>query len=96
MIRDTIDLTAAQIGGNVTGTLDLTRCNIGVYYGPATSGSVSGASYFGVVVNGASVNVTTSLVHDIGNVPLDGSEHGSAIVYLDGASGTVSDHGHAL
>lgn len=40
--QDGINLTAKQIGGNVTGTLDATSCNIGVYYGPGTSGTVSG------------------------------------------------------
>ncbi len=42
-VRDGINLTAAQIGGNVSGPLDATGCNIGVYYAPGTSGSVSGA-----------------------------------------------------
>ena len=42
-IRDGINLTAAQIGGTVTGTLDATNCNIGVY----NPTSVSGADIFG-------------------------------------------------
>jgi hypothetical protein len=93
-MRDNQDLTAAQIGGPVSGTLDATGCNIGVYYNSA-SGSVdhadiSGANYFGVLVNGAAVNVTNSSVHAIGEVPLNGSQHGNAIVYLNGASGTIS------
>jgi parallel beta-helix repeat protein len=93
--RDGINLTAAQIGGTVAGTLDATGCNIGVYYGPTDTGSVTGAdifgaNYFGVLVNGASVNVTGSTVHNIGEVPLNGAQHGNAIVYLGGASGTIS------
>ena len=71
------NLTAAQIGGDVTGTLDAAGCNIGVYYAPGTTGSVSaadisGANYYGVVVNAAAVNVTNSSIHDIGETPLNG------------------------
>lgn len=35
-------MTAAQIGGNVTGPLDAGGCNIGVYYDGTTSGNVTG------------------------------------------------------
>ena len=89
-------LTAAQIGGDVTGTLDATGCNIGVYYdattlpGNVSSADIFGANYYGVLVNGASVNVTNSSIHDIGETPLNGAQHGNAIVYLGGASGTIS------
>jgi hypothetical protein len=84
--RDGIDLTAAQIGGNVTGPLDATGCNIGVYYGPGTSGTVNnadihGANYYGVVANAAEVNVTNSQIHDIGETPFNGSQHGVAVDY---------------
>ncbi|HLY87084.1 MAG TPA: hypothetical protein VKO84_11350, partial [Gaiellaceae bacterium] len=44
--RDGINMTAAQIGGNVTGALDAGGCNIGVYYGPGTTATVSGASIY--------------------------------------------------
>ena len=30
--RDGLNMTAAQIGGDVTGSLDATGCNVGVYY----------------------------------------------------------------
>jgi hypothetical protein len=102
-VRDGIDMTAAQIGGDVTGSLDAGGCNIGVYYDNATSGNVTGATifganYFGVVVNGdvgaVSVNVTDSFVHDIGETPLNGSQHGTALYYralgVGTASGTIS------
>jgi hypothetical protein len=84
--RDGIDLTAAQIGGDVTGPLDATGCNIGVYYGPGTSGTVNnadihGANYYGVVANAAEVNVTNSQIHDIGETPFNGSQHGVAVDY---------------
>ncbi len=93
--RDGINLTAAQIGGDVLGPLDAGGCNIGVYYAPGTTGSVTaaniyGANYFGVVVDGASVDVINSRVHDIGEFPLNGSQHGNAIAYLNGATGTIS------
>jgi hypothetical protein len=95
-LRDGIDLTAAQIGGDVTGELDATGCNIGVYYdgthtGNVTSADIHGANYFGVLVNGAAANVTNSAVHDIGEVPFNGAQHGNAVVYLGGATGTISD-----
>ncbi|HEX3283996.1 MAG TPA: hypothetical protein VHT50_04870 [Mycobacterium sp.] len=95
--RDGHFLTAAQIGGPVSGTLEATGCDIGVYYEPGSgpteavsSGDISGAKYFGVLVNGATVDVTNSSVHSIGDVPLNGSQHGNAIVYLNGAHGTIS------
>jgi parallel beta-helix repeat protein len=103
-MRDGINMTAAQIGGNVTGTLDAGTCNIGVYYNSTTSGNVTGATifganYFGVVVNGdvgaVSTNVTNSAIHDIGESPLtgQGSQHGTEIYYRafgGTASGTIS------
>ena len=42
-IRDGIDLTAAQIGGTVTGELDATGCDIGVYNPTSVSGATSTA-----------------------------------------------------
>ena len=100
--RDGIDMTAAQIGGDVNNvTLDATGCNIGVYYngsipGNVTGANIFGANYFGVVVNGdvgaVSVNVTGSTIHDIGETPLtgQGDQHGNAIYYRALASGTAS------
>jgi hypothetical protein len=98
-VRDNINMTAAQIGGDVTGTLDATGCNIGVYYDNANSGNVTGATifganYFGVVVNGdvgaVSVNVTGSAIHDIGENPFNGTQHGVAIYYRALGTGTAS------
>jgi hypothetical protein len=95
--RDGFFLTAAQVGGDVTGELDATGCDIGVYYASGTSGDVTdatihGARYFGVVADGATVNVTGSDVHDIGNDPFDGSQHGVGIYFTNGASGDISDN----
>jgi hypothetical protein len=101
-VRDGINMTAAQIGGNVTGTLDASGCNIGVYYdnthpGNVTGANIYGANYFGVVVNGdvgtVASNVKNSSIHDIGETPLNGTQHGNAIYYRafgGSASGTVS------
>jgi hypothetical protein len=97
--RDGINMTAAQIGGDVNGKLDAGGCNIGVYYDNTTSGNVtgatiSGANYFGVVVNGdvgtVKVNVTGSAIHDIGETPLNGTQHGNAIYYRAFGGGTAS------
>jgi hypothetical protein len=103
--RDGINMTAAQIGGHVTSSINATGCNIGVYYDNTTSGNVKGATifganYFGVVVNGdvgkVSVNVTDSAIHDIGETPLNGDQHGVAIYYralgTGTARGTISDN----
>ncbi len=90
-VRDTFNLTAAQIGGSVTGELDATGCDIGVYNPTSVAGAdIHGAKYYGVVVDGLNVNVTGSKVHQIGNVPFDGTQHGRAITYINGASGTIS------
>ena len=91
--RDGHLLNAAKIGGTVSGPLDATGCDIGVYFptaGSVTSGGdIFGARYFGVVNNGTSVSVTEALIHDIGDTPFDGAQHGVGIYYTDGASGTI-------
>lgn len=95
--RDGFLLTAAQVGGNVSGDLDATGCDIGAYYGTGSTGNVTGATihgarYFGVVADGATVSVSDSDVHGIGNVPFDGSQHGVGIYFVNGASGDISDN----
>jgi hypothetical protein len=86
--RDGINLTAAVINpsSTVTGTVDASGCNIGVYYGPRHSGSVtnanvSGANYYGVVANAAAVTVTGSTIHNIGESPFNGTQHGVGVLY---------------
>lgn len=101
-IRDAIDLTAAKIDppGTVTGNVDATGCNIGIYYGPGSHGNVYkanvyGANYYGVVNNGGRVNVTRSSVHDIGESPLNGAQHGLAIAFVQDSpntSGSIADN----
>jgi len=96
LMRDGLNLTAAEVNpsGTVSGTVDASGCNIGVYYSSGHTGTVNAevknANYFGVVADGAAVNVTGSNVHDIGEVPLNGSQHGNAIYYTNAASGTIS------
>jgi hypothetical protein len=90
LYRDGVYLTAAVVDPTsaVTGTVDATGCNVGVYYSPASSGGtvsaeVYGANYFGVVDNAstAAVNVTSSWIHDIGESPFNGSQHGVDVFY---------------
>ena len=90
-MRDGINLTAAQIGGTVTGGLDATGCDIAVYKPTGvTNADIHGARYYGVVVDGRVVNTTGSRIHNIGDSPFDGMQRGRAILYINGASGTIS------
>jgi len=92
-VRDGINLTAAQIGTTVSGSLDATGCDIGVYFakpGSVTPGAqIFGARYFGVVNDGTSVTVAGASIHDIGNKPFDGTQHGVGIYFTNGGSGAV-------
>jgi len=91
--RDGFFLTAAQIGGGVSGTLDASGCDIGVYFaspGSVTAGAqIFGARYFDVLNDGTSVTVQGASIHDIGNKPFDGSQHGVGIYFTNGGTGTI-------
>ncbi len=87
-VRDSINLTAAVIAtnnANVNGSVNAAGCNIGVYFGPGLVGTVTaqifGANYFGVANNGGNVTVNKSQIHDIGENPLNGDQHGVAIYF---------------
>jgi hypothetical protein len=92
-MRDGINMTAALINppGTVSGTVDGTGCNIVIYYdnsgagGTIRNAELFGANYFGVVVNGdagaVNVDITSSSIHVIGEVPHNGTQHGVAIYY---------------
>jgi hypothetical protein len=119
-MRDGMNLTAAVIAdGDISGqTINaaepIPRCNIGIYYGPGTSGTVAssevfGANYFGIVVSGeadsfsnvgtASVDVSNNKIHDIGENPPNGTQHGVGVYYFassDGASATGAISGNAI
>lgn len=100
--RDSINLTAAVINPHGTyhgnhGVLDAGGCNIGVYYAPGHTGTVSGvsifgANYYGVVNNGSKVTVTHNTIYNIGESPLNGDQHGVSIyfAYASGATGSIS------
>jgi parallel beta-helix repeat protein len=99
--RDSTNMTAAQINptGTVSGPVDATGCNIGIYYdqgiGAVNKAIVNGANYFGVAVNGdnnvVAVNVTNSTVSNIGETPLNGTQHGVGIYYRAfGTTGSTS------
>ncbi len=99
--RDSINMTAAMINpsGVVNGTVNATGCNIGVYYGPGHSGTIdhatiAGANYFGVVNDGGDVKIKKSSIHDIGESPLNGSQHGVGVyfVYGSAATGSITDN----
>jgi len=106
-IRDGIDLTAVYINPSrlYDTVIDAKGCNIGVYFdtnveaGVLENVEIFGANYFGVVVNGSTgpvdVNIKNSSIHNIGEVPFNGAQHGVAIYYaaLDGytVTGTVQD-----
>lgn len=88
--RDNINMTARIINpvNVVTGPVDATGCHIGVYFdqtGSIAAADIHGATYFGVVVNGdvhaVNVDIRDSRIHDIGEVPQNGSQHGVAIYY---------------
>lgn len=93
--RDNINLTAAMINpGDVSGTVDATGCNIGIYYGPGSNAKVTGAdvfgaNYFGIVNNGGAVDVKNSSVHNIGENPFNGTQHGVGIYFVTGGTGSI-------
>jgi len=95
--RDGINLTAALINpaSTVSGDVDATGCNIGVYYGAGVTGTVDGATihnatYYGVVNNGGAVNVRNSSIHEIGESPFNGDQHGVAVYWVYGSAATGS------
>jgi parallel beta helix pectate lyase-like protein len=90
VMEDGMNLTAAQIGGDVTGALDATGCNIGVYNGSVHGGEIYGANYYGALEDGKANDVVNGDIHDIGESPLNGSQHGIAVEYTNGATGTLS------
>jgi len=100
-------MTAAVINPatSVTGTVNATGCNIGVYIdgvdATIDTADIYGANYFGIVVNGDSGNSSAAVInnniHDIGETPLNGAQHGIGIYFrsffLNGsATGMVSNN----
>jgi hypothetical protein len=97
-VRDSINLTAALINpGDVTGDVDATGCNIGIYYtqnGRVRNANVHGANYFGIVNNGANVEIANSTISDIGEKPFNGTQHGVAIYFAfnSASKGNIHDN----
>ena len=97
--KDGINLTAALVNPpTIPEELDASKCNIGVYY---ESGNYSlentkiyGANYYGVVVDGninnVSVNISNSIIHDIGEKPFNSAQHGVGIYYSAMGQGTAT------
>ncbi|HEX2922511.1 MAG TPA: right-handed parallel beta-helix repeat-containing protein, partial [Chloroflexota bacterium] len=98
--RDGINMTAALINpaGPVAGDIDAAGCNVGLYFdrgtGSVDGAEIHGANYFGVLVNGddnvVAVDVKNSRIHDIGETPLNGTQHGVAIYYRAFGSGAAT------
>jgi hypothetical protein len=97
-VRDSINLTAALINpDDVSGDVDATGCNIGVYFfqnGRVRNANIHGANYFGIVNNGAEVEVANSTISDIGEKPFNGTQHGVGIYWAFGsaAKGKIHDN----
>lgn len=86
-VRGGVNLTAAQIGGAVAGSIDATGCNIGAYNPTGvTNAHIFGANYFGIVANGRTLDVISSTVRNISESPFNGTQHGVGI-FCTGASG---------
>lgn len=93
-------LTAVFVNpsGKVSGNVDATGCDIGVYYdsgsGKVTNAEIHGALWFGVVVNGdtnaVNVDVIDNNIHHIGDTPLNGNQRGVAVYYRAFMSGRAS------
>jgi len=101
--RDGINMTAALINPTeaVSGDVNATGCNIGVYFdqsGVVDGANIYGSNYFGILAKTTALNtddivvdIKNSNVHNIGEVPFNGSQHGVA-VYLRAMNDT--DDGH--
>lgn len=102
-VRDSINLTAALINppGKVRGDVDATGCNIGIYYSAGAHGrvdgaNVHGANYFGIVNNGARVDIKNSTISDIGEKPFNGTQHGVAIYFAFGSAAKGDIRGNLI
>src|SRR3954451_16758734 len=87
----TVLTTAALVNppdATVPENVDASGCDIGVFYDTSASHylahkNVFGATYYGVLSTGAGVttNITLSSVHETGNHPHDGTQHGVDVAY---------------
>src|SRR5438132_1347979 len=97
-IRDGIDMTAKFVNTSLSNVvIDAAPCNIGVYFdqsGTLDKVEIRGANYFGVVANGdvnaISVSVSNSSIHNIGETPFNGTQHGVAVYYRGFGPGSAT------
>lgn len=86
-VRGERDLTAVLVNpphAVVNRTIDARGCDMGVYFGPGAEGSVRGseifgAAFFGIVRDGAVVDIVDNRIHDIGYAPFLPTKHGIGI-----------------
>jgi parallel beta-helix repeat protein len=83
-------LTAAVVNpsSTVSGAVTPTGCDIGVYFGPGTSGTVNGATIsgfveYGVYNDGGTVTVEDSTISNIGDTPFDGVQYGIGVYFVN-------------
>ena len=81
-------------GAPVTGLVNAIGCDIGVYFSPGKTGSVTsarvlGARVAGIVNNGANVKVDGSAIYQIGDLPISSAPYGYGI-YVSGQSARAS------
>jgi hypothetical protein len=81
-----VPMTASLVnpGDLIDASIDAGGCDIAVFYDAGETGSVlrseiSNAKYFGIVMFGAEVSVTESEIHQIGDDPFTGAQHGVGI-----------------
>jgi len=104
-MRDSMFLNAKLVNPAVIANQDVDAiddftgvpCHIGVYYDIAasytiTNSSVHGSTYFGIVARGSgvTVDIADSSAFEVGNKPHDGTQHGVAIAFIEGAHGSIS------
>ena len=92
-------ITAALIPTNgqiITSTVDASGCGVGIYIGPGVTGvtisaTVSNGLYAGIYVDNGNANVIGSNVFNIGDSPFSGDQYGVGILYVNGATGAITN-----
>lgn len=85
----------ATTGEHITGTIDATGCQVGVYVGPGVTGvtitaTISNAQVAGVYVDGGNADVIGSTISNIGDTPHDGIQYGWGILYATSTGGSAA------
>ena len=100
--RDGTPLTAKVVNpsSTVSGAVDASGCSVGVYFshgahGRVNGADVSGARYYGVLVDGndgnvVHVDVGNSTFHDIGDATLSSSRHGQGVAFRSFGTGSAT------